>query len=84
MNRILSPTLTLYDQWNSIAEYATASGATPALTSSYTWGLDLSGRFQGGRKEWAIENIEGWLRKNDAAHGLLQNDEIDSLIFDNE
>ncbi len=36
-------TVYIYDGWNAIAEYSTSF----ALTKTYTWGLDLSGSFQG-------------------------------------
>jgi RHS repeat-associated protein len=37
-------TLYVYDGWNCIAEY---TGATPAISKKYLWGLDLSGSLQG-------------------------------------
>ena len=37
-------TLYLYDGWNCIAEY---TGATPAVSKTFLWGLDLSGSLQG-------------------------------------
>ncbi len=39
--------LYLYDGWNCIAEYTSASTAAPALSRIHTWGLDLSGTLQG-------------------------------------
>ena len=40
-------TVYVYDGWNCIAEYQGSVGVSPALSKSYTWGIDLSGSFQG-------------------------------------
>ena len=40
-------TLYLYDGFNCIAEYSKTDTAAPALSRTHTWGLDLSGTFQG-------------------------------------
>ena len=40
-------TLYLLDGWNVIAEYSKTGTATPVLTKTYLWGLDLSGSHQG-------------------------------------
>ena len=40
-------TVYVYDAWNCIAEYQGSVGVSPALSKSYTWGIDLSGSFQG-------------------------------------
>ncbi|RYD85565.1 MAG: hypothetical protein EOP84_02075, partial [Verrucomicrobiaceae bacterium] len=39
----------IYDGWNVIAEFSAADDVTPSLTrlNTFTWGLDLSGTFQG-------------------------------------
>ncbi len=39
--------ITVYDSWNPIAEYQGSAGVPPALTKTYTWGMDLSGSMQG-------------------------------------
>ena len=39
--------INVYDGWNPVAEYAASAGVSPALSQSFTWGIDLSGSLQG-------------------------------------
>jgi hypothetical protein len=55
---------TLYDGWNPVSEYQTTSAAAPTLLSSYTWGTDLSGTFQGAGGVGGLLSVKHYTGSN--------------------
>lgn len=64
----------LYDGWNPVMHYSWAqyAGGATWRNRSYTWGLDISGTFQGAGGVGGLLSLGGWLYRGETTANTLR------------